>query len=95
MSYKPGNDEASEDGEFPLLCLPEHPAQQNEWWALLGLRSRWINSLWPCPQKERTHAAGKLPNRTAPRPPRLPTHSVIYDRSVFIYKTDTVSADKY
>lgn len=87
MSYKRGDDEASEAGELP--------AQRNEWRTLLVLHSRRVKSLWPCPQKDRTHTAGKLLNRATPRPPRLPTHSVIYDRSVFIYKTDTVSADKY
>lgn len=85
-SHKRGNDEA---GEVPLLCLPERPPGERMV-ALLGPQSRRVNSPRPCPPNERTHAAG----RAAPRPPRGPTHSLIYDRSVFPDKTDTVSADK-
>lgn len=95
MSYNRGSDQASEAGACPLLCRPGRPAQRNERRALPVLRPRWVSSLWPCAQKERTHTAGQLPSRAAPRPPGFPAHGVIYDRSVFMYKTDTVSADKY
>lgn len=79
------------------VCQGVLPSRANGGW---GRTSRpqqtWcVNSPQPCSQNERTHKAGKLPNGSAPRPPRLPTHSVIYDLSIFIYKTDNISADKY
>ena len=95
ISYKQAN-EAFKAGECLLPRLPGCVSQQKEWWAAaapgvrVGVVTLQIGAL-----AGRTHLAGRLTDRPTPRPPRLPPHRMIYGRSVSIYKTDNVPADKY